>query len=269
MNKKRHYKKRKKKRWQLKKWGFIIVTLTLIVSIVRYTSNQIYPFVMSYAKNQLTNIATLVIKQSIAESDIVTFDMKEAIMFDENEKGEVSSIIVNTPLINHLLVTTSQNIEEKLLYVEEGRFSELGITFLDDGPLRDGVSLEVPLLAAFKLAVSQDVGPQIPVHIDIIGNTETDIVTNVKSYGINNALLEILLDINVKMQVQLPFQSEMLSVNVHSPLIVKLITGPIPEYYYIGNSSASPFTPMPDNGDAPNPSPELDTSEGLENLLMD
>ena len=269
MSKKRHYKKRKKNQGQVKRWVIIILSVMMIAGIVKYTSSQIYPFVMSYAKNHLTNIATLVIKQSIAESDIVTFDMKEAIMFDENEKGEVSNIIVNTPLINHLLVTTSQNIEEKLLYVEEGRFSELGITFLDDGPLKDGVSLEVPLLAAFNLAVSQDVGPQIPVHIDVIGNTETDIVTNVKTYGINNALLEILLDIKVKMQVQLPFQSELLSVNVHSPLIVKLITGPIPEYYYIGNSSASPFTPMPENESAPNPSPELDTSEGLENLLMD
>ena len=272
MKKSKRCRRRRKRRLRMK-WNILFISgifICILINISVFLYRNTYPYVMSYAKNQLQNIATLVIKQGIAESDVVSFDITDAIMFEENYAGEITSIVINTPLLNNLLISTTERIEDKLLLVETGDFSELGLTSVETGPLAEGIGIEVPLFSAFNLSMLHQYGPKIPVAIDVIGNAETDVVTNVKEYGINNALLEILLDIEVKMQVQLPFKSEELEVNVHSPLIVKLINGPIPEYYYIGNSSASPMNPLQGEGDTkPNPGPELDTSQGLENILMD
>ncbi len=244
------------------------IIVCVILNAGLYMYRNAYPYVMAYAKSQLLNISTYVIRQGIAESDVVSFDINEALLFEENEGGEIESIVINTPLLNQLLVSTTERIEEKLLLVETGDFSKLDLSTLETGPLKGDVFIQVPLFAAFNLSLLHQYGPKVPVGIDIVGHTQTDVVTNVREYGINNALFEILLDIKVKMHVQLPFKSEELEVNVHSPLIVKMINGPIPEYYYIGNSSASPSNPSNQLPGRPDSGPELDTSEGMENILM-
>ncbi len=268
----KHSKRHRRSRKKSFKWNAIFISgicLCIILNTVVFLYRNAYPYVMVYAKNQLQNIATLVIKQGIAESDVVSFEISDAILFEENHVGEVTSIIINTPLLNQLLVSTTQKIEDKLLLVETGNFSELGLTSVETGPLSKGVGIEVPLFTAFNLSLLHKYGPRVPVEVSVVGNAQTDVVTNVREYGINNALLEILLDIKVKMHVQLPFKSEEVEVNVHSPLIVKLINGPIPEYYYIGNSSASPLNPIQNGGDSSlSTGPEVDTQQGMENILM-
>lgn len=103
-------------------------------------------------------------------------------------------------------------------------------------------------------------------------------MTEVKTYGINNALLEILLKVTVNMYVGLPFKSEEVTVTVSSPLVLKMITGDIPQYYYIGSSLTSPLSPFtnesgknPQSGStipAPDASPEQSVESGMENILL-
>ena len=62
-------------------------------------------------------------------------------------------------------------------------------------------------------------------------------------------------------------------VSVTSPLVIKMITGQVPEYYYIGSSSASPLSPFTNesgeiDGNKPDASPEQGVEEGMENLLL-
>lgn len=136
------------------------------------------------------------------------------------------------------------------------------------------------MAAAFNLSLFHDIGPSFPVSVKLNGSTVTDIVTEVKPYGINNALLEILLKVDVKLEVLLPFKSDEVTVSVSSPLVLKMITGQTPQYYYIGNSSASPMNPISGSTDTsssnsntqtpvPNPSPEQSVAEGMENLLLE
>lgn len=274
-------RRRRKKSYYInfKKWKRILVAglvFWMIGVSLKFMYQSILPVVMGYAKTQTINIATLVIKEGIANSELISFKIDDVIKFQEKDDGTVSSIVVNTPVLNRLLVSTTQQIEEKLLLVETGDLTELGLDAIYGGPYEDGVLLNVPLAAAFNLSLFHDISPTFPVSAKINGNAVTDIVTEVKPYGINNALLEIILKVTVKMYVAMPFRSEEITVTVSSPLVLKMITGEIPQYYYIGSTTngASPLSPFTNesgksqSSPIPDVSPDQGVEDGLENILL-
>ena len=92
-------RRRRRKRYyiNLKKWRRIGIAVLVgwgIYVSLTFMYQNLYPVVMTYAKAQTTNIATLIIKEGIAQSELVNFKIDEVIKFKENDEGLVSSIIV-------------------------------------------------------------------------------------------------------------------------------------------------------------------------------
>ena len=80
--------------------------------------------------------------------------------------------------------------------------------------------------------------PKIPVRIDLISNIFCRINTDIKSYGINNALMTVSINITASVKVLLPFVSDTVEISSDVPVIIKLIEGSVPSYYfdgYLGN----------------------------------
>ena len=275
----RRHKNRRKKSDFLKKWRRRLVGLGVVGGLIYgifFTYHNLYSMVVDYASTQTVNLATLMIKEAVGNSVLVSFNIDEVIRFKENKEGYVNQVYINTPKLNQLLVSASQEIEEKLLLVESGDLSELGLDTIDGGPYEEGILLHVPLTAALNLSLFHEYGPKFPVRATVVGNAQTDIKTNVKPYGINNAMLEILLTVSVRLKVGLPLKSEETVVNVSTPLVIKMISGGIPEYYYIGSSSSttplSPFTNESGEGGSqvktPSASPDQNVQNGMENILL-
>ena len=261
----------------LKKWKRRLIGIGVIGGLVYgayFVYHNVYAIVVDYASVQTVNLASLIIKEAVGNSELVSFDIDDVIRFNENKEGYVSQVYINTPKLNQLLVSTSQEVEEKLLLVESGDLSELGLDSIYGGPYEDGVLLTVPLTAALNLSLLHEYGPRFPVSATVMGNAQTDIKTNVKPYGINSAMLEILLTVSVRLKVGLPLKSEETVVNVSTPLVIKMISGEIPEYYYIGSSSSttplSPFTNLAGETGAkkPSASPDQSVKDGMENILL-
>lgn len=275
----RRSRRKKKSNLSLNKWKRRLFALSIVLGLgylVYFMYSNIYTIVMNYASKQTINIATLIIKEAIGQSELVNFNVDDVIHFEENDEGYVSSVYINTPELNRLLVSATHQVEEKLLLVESGDLSELGLDAIYGGPYEDGVLLSVPLMAAFNLSLFHEYGPRFPVSAKLIGNAVTDIETDVKPYGINNAMLEISLKVTVRMKVTLPFKSDETMVSVSSPIVIKMITGQTPQYYYIGSSSASPLSPFTNESGktnesqtpAPSASPEQGVENGMENVLL-
>lgn len=275
----RRSRRKKKSNLSLNKWKRRLFALSIVLGLgylVYFMYSNIYTIVMNYASKQTINIATLIIKEAIGQSELVNFNVEDVVHFEENDEGYVSSVYINTPELNRLLVSATHQVEEKLLLVESGDLSELGLDAIYGGPYEDGVLLSVPLMAAFNLSLFHEYGPRFPVSAKLIGNAVTDIETDVKPYGINNAMLEISLKVTVRMKVTLPFKSDETMVSVSSPIVIKMITGQTPQYYYIGSSSASPLSPFTNESGktnesqtpAPSASPEQGVENGMENILL-
>ena len=81
--------------------------------------------------------------------------------------------------------------------------------------------------------------------MDVIGDVYSNIKSNIKEYGINNVLLEIMVNITVNERVIMPFISEQTKISVDVPVSIKLIQGNIPKYYGTGISRNSNILSIP------------------------
>ena len=84
----------------------------------------------------------------------------------------------------------------------------------------------------FNNSLLSNLGPKIPVKINLNGDVITDIKTEVQSYGINNALIKVNANIKVYMQVIIPFKTREIVVEANVPIVMKLVEGNVPSYYY-------------------------------------
>ena len=75
----------------------------------------------------------------------------------------------------------------------------------------------------------------------MLGSTSSNINTKITNYGINNALIETSIVIDLKLQIVLPNKTEKVSFQNSIPISLKLIQGIVPNYYFNGidkNSSS-------------------------------
>ena len=75
------------------------------------------------------------------------------------------------------------------------------------------------------------IGPKIPVRLHYTGDVNSNITTKITSYGINNALIEIGVHLEVTVQVILPFSSSVKKLENDIPIAIKMIQGKIPSFY--------------------------------------
>ena len=79
-----------------------------------------------------------------------------------------------------------------------------------------------------------NLGPKIPVKVELIGSVKTNIKTIAKDYGLNNSLVEIYSITEVKVGVITPVNKGEYTLSYDILLDSKLIQGRIP-YFYGGN----------------------------------
>ena len=110
--------------------------------------------------------------------------------------------------------------------------------------LKKGIIYEIPLAYSYNNVFLSNISPKIPVKIHMIGNVNSNIRTKVTDYGINNALLEVYLDIEIELQVILPLLSSNIINKSSIPIAIKMINGDIPKYYSSNEKNNSLSIPI-------------------------
>ena len=84
------------------------------------------------------------------------------------------------------------------------------------------------------------------MRFSFIGTVSSNLDTKVTSYGINNALVEINIDVTIMEQITLPHSTKKVPVTLSVNLVTELIQGDIPNYYLgsLNGKSASLSTPI-------------------------
>src|SRR5699024_7540139 len=72
---------------------------------------------------------------------------------------------------------------------------------------KDPTVVEIPIGQATGNTVLANLGPKVPVHFEIVGSLQSDVVHEVKEFGVNAALIEIYIPVEVDMQIVVPFST--------------------------------------------------------------
>lgn len=201
----------------------VFIIISIIVLIVTYIFIKIFTYkseniLMNYARRNSTNIVTKIINNSTYEV-LYNKTYGSLISIDKNNQNDITSLNFDNAKINNILYSFTSSLLSNIKTLESNS------NFIYTLPI--GVIYSLPILV--------NIGPNIPFKIDILGDADSSSSLNVREYGINSVVVEVVLNVELTVQIILPFVSQTHVVNKQIILDSKIIQGNIPDYY--GNFS--------------------------------
>lgn len=248
-------RKKYKKRKISNRFTLFVVFFAIGVLLFLYILNaRLMPTYVQYAEFETNKIAAHVVNKAINSRTTNVLDVNEIIEDLPSESDYMVTTKFNTEIINQVRAETTALVKEHLELAEQGDLSKLpdlenveyDVSEMQKG---EGIVFFVPLAQALNLPLLGNLGPKIPIRFHIIGNVSSDVSTQFKEFGINNALVEVNIDMQVNVQIIIPFASQQSTVHQTIPVAIGLIRGQVPHIYTPGGDGAQPSieVPLPSN----------------------
>ena len=196
----------------------LIIVLILINTfiLIKIFSTRSEKILLDYAELKSTNLISSIINKSV--SDTLTKNNYNDIIIDYKDKdGQIINLNFDNYKINNFMNNISNNIIESinLLEIKKAQSNLYYVPY--------GIIYNTPILS--------NLGPKIPFKIDYLGSVITDSKINVKEYGINSSIVEVIVNTKLQVEIILPFRSKKVEIEKNIILDSKIIQGQIPEYY--------------------------------------
>ena len=238
-----------KKKIKFKKVNLVFFSLIfifiIIILIFKIINERINPILISYAELESKKFASIIINKAIEKNVANDLVIDELYVVNKNENNEIESVDFNPIIINKVLTKVTSSVQMNLKNLEEGNLDLLEVSedvlmYYDKENLKKGIIFRIPSGVVFNNSLLSNIGPKIPVRFTLVGDVLSGVNTKVTNYGINNALLEVNVNIKLTLKVILPISSKEVNVETNIPLAIKMIQGNIPNYYSNGlNNSFS------------------------------
>ena len=224
----------------------LLMTTIIFISVLFLSfwliDRGIRPTLMNIANDKTIEFATRTINAAVKSTENVSFD--DLVITEMDNNGNVATLGWNSEAFNLALRTATERAEYFLYGMNKGGQLEIDdpdfppLEFGDsvgDLPEKDPTVIEIPLGQATGNSILANLGPKIPVHFEIVGSIQSDIVHEVKEFGVNAALIEIYMPIEVHIRVVVPFSTETAEVSTNVFLDSRVIMGDVPEFYNAGS----------------------------------
>lgn len=213
----------------------LLLCVIITIIVLKIITIRVSPILMNYAELETKKLSSIVINRAVNKQLANGMNIDEMFNIIKNDNGEIATIDFNPAIVNKVLNTTTNVVLINLKAIEEGNidFIELPDILIsnDKDKLKNGIIYEIPLGTITNSGFLSNLGPKIPIKLNIIGSVESNVKTNIKEYGINNALVEIYIRISVTEQINVPFISKRVTVTSDIPVALKVIQGSVPKYY--------------------------------------
>ena len=205
----------------------IIFCFCLSIFILNIFSKKVLPIFMNYATSQIKTKSVSLINNVVNKHISNISDLNKLIIITKDSNGDIQMIDYDSAFVSKTLNSIISDLILNLKDSENGMYS-----FFDNYNVDKFSNIyEIPLGAMSNNIFLGNFGPKIPVKLNIVGDVLANIDTEVKEYGINNALVETSINISVTERVIIPFVSENINISLSIPVSLKLIQGNIPIYY--------------------------------------
>lgn len=223
---------------------FILIIIGIILTF-KFINKKVSPILMTYAESSVKKLTNLIINKAISKQLAEELNIEDLFIITKDNNDVIRTIDFNPTLVNKTLTVITNNIQLNLKYLEEGKIDllelpdNIDIEF-DEERISKGIIYEIPIGVVFQNSILANIGPKIPVKLNIIGDIVSTINTKITNYGINNALIEVNVLVEVEEMVILPINTKKIKVQTSVPVAIKLVQGIVPNYYFNGIDKNSP-----------------------------
>ena len=219
----------------------ILISIIMSLFLIKYFSDKYSKIFYSYGEAEARKIVSLIINTSMSKNMFDEVGVSDLLMISKNSYGNIKDIDINTYKETLILDAVISKIEKKLDAMEKGDFDSLDIDLRDVSEIyydriKDGIVYYIPFGSMTGSGFISNIGPYIPIKLILIGDVIANLDSNIREYGINNAMIEVDVNVRVTMLVSFAFISKRIEVKSSRPIIMKIIQGEIPDYY-LGNSN--------------------------------
>lgn len=224
----------------------IIFILILISSLlfINFFSKKASPILFSYAESETRKLTTLIINKAVTKQIASNMEVDDLFDIVKNNDNEIQLVTFNSINVTKMLNAITSLVQLNLKAIEEGNIDLLELpedtlSSYDKDKLKEGIIYEIPIGVITSSTFLSNIGPKIPVKLHLIGDVVTGVESKVSEYGINNALLEVGINVKVTSKINLPFISKDVEVSTTVPIVMKIIQGKIPNMYLDNIKSSS------------------------------
>lgn len=186
----------------------VIAVLLLLLFRFRYRSA-----ILELAQTQVKNSTSDLINDAIDEQiELGNIRYDRIVYFEKDLNGRITALKTNMSEVNRLKTDILNLINDEILALDT---SDLGI------PIG---SLVLPELLSGK-------GPQIPVHILSIRNSDANFESYFTEAGINQTLQQLTMDVSVDVTVLVLGETGSFTVNSQVVVAETIIVGDVPETF--------------------------------------
>ena len=204
---------------------FFVIALSIIIII--FLNKKVVPTYMSYSKSVMKRVVTNVINKTTTEVEI----NDDLFIVKETNSTETASF--DPIVLNKIIASISNDVYDNLKLVENLDTDTLSKFNIDQN------IFYIPTGIIFNSVMLNNLGPKIPVKLELVDSINSSVETKVTEYGINNSLIEVSVKVVATIRTILPMSSDDMEVQVVVPIAVKIIQGNIPEYYFGGVNQKS------------------------------
>jgi len=245
-HKKMRIKKAKRRNWITKgplpfKYvlliSFIFFNILTVFSLI-FINKNLEPSIMSIAETRARQFAAQAINDAIDKNISENVNINELIVKHENN-GE-TAFSFNPQVYHKVTADASKRVQKYLDLVEAGELEQLD-NFKNDININrentkasNGIVYHIPLGMATGMTLLSNLGPEIPVRLQILGDVTSNVETKIIPSGINNTYLEAYINVKVQMNVIIPLKEEPIEVSYQVKVGDLFHTGKVPQYYNPG-----------------------------------
>lgn len=207
----------------------LLISLTTYFLLKKFNTN-INNNLIRISSGEIKKMTYSLITDKINNSIINTETIKDILVINKNNKDEILFVDFNLDKAYKLLDNVSGVLTTSFKEMENG---EIEVSYLDKSlsHLANGFVLSVPFGSALKTNYFYNLGPKLPVKINFIGSVLTNLKTKVTNYGLNNALVEVYVYIEIESEIMTPFKAKEIKLEYDAIIASLMIEGEVPSFY--------------------------------------
>lgn len=219
----------------------LLIAFICACLVIYYFSNLLGDNLVKSACLEVNRITSIIVNNGVRKY-LSNNDNLNVIDIVRNE-DRIEVIRYNTVAVNRVSMDISNSIEQDINYMILGELDKIDFSLskITDSyyeSIDNGLVLGISIGNITGSSLLANIGPRIPLKIEMVSNVNVEIENKITEYGMNNALMEVFIKITVNPVIVMPFLSKEINVVNKIPLVTEIIQGEIPDSYF-GNGSKS------------------------------
>lgn len=224
--------KRFKKRKNLK----ISKVMYIVIALIFFFTCILFNLYSKITSDKLIDVAFIKLNEFMEGflSNNINYDllkddvMRDIIVINKNKDGEILYVSYDMDQAYYALEVVTQELETVISDLENGNKSVKSRNIVSGGK---GIALKMPFFTGSSSVFLSNLGPSVYVPVNFVGSILTNIKTKITDYGINNALVEIYVTVELKTDLISPVSEKTNKIDYNVLVASSVINGRVPEVY--------------------------------------